>query len=805
MKKKLISFLFVAVMALTVFAVQSFAEEGTIGDCTYVYEDGVLTISGEGALPDGYFGPARNATTIIFNEGVTSIPADFCYNNKNLVSVTLASSVETISKNAFRDTSNLSELQFADLSTSRLSTIGVSAFYSSGIQSVEFNNNLTTISDFAFRDCQKLVTANMGNNISSIGRNAFSYCVELTNITILGDYTTIPVEAFWSCYKLVNPVLSQTYTTIKDHAFTGTYALTGIELPSTLTKIEHTAFNWSGLVSIVIPNGVTEIYETTFYKCTALTSITLPANLQSLGTYALAETGLTFVEIPGSLKVIGDQAFAYCKNLKTLKINEGVESIGLYSFIQAGVEEIETPSTLTSISYGAFHTCKSLKTVTVGENLETIGYMAFAYCSGLESINLPDSLSTLDHYAFWECSSLKSITIPSQLQTLGEGVFYKTTSMTVDIVLPGTLINISPRSFYQSGITGVTFSEGIYNIQENSFNRCYNLKTVVIPQTCKIIGDSAFYYTGLTDAYIPSSVDTITGKNAFYSTGLPEGQRLVIHTEADAEEVIAWVNTYNRGILDTTYDPNAAEHECEFGAWTETVAPTVGATGTLTKSCECGKSETYTLPALNNTDYVYTETPATCAAVGTGTYTITVDGQTFTYNVELPKVDHEYGDWVNTTPATPLDAGVDSKACACGDTITRPVAYEGQAVALDVVVNGTTATATLKIVGAPDLTSIGFSIAYANKLTLTAAESLLEGYTVDPNVANPVKFVWINGEANEDINGDVLVLTFEIAEDAEISAEDFTITYDADDVCVLDEGDALVNVELETFVKVSAN
>jgi len=308
----------------------------------------------------------------------------------------------------------------------------------------------------------------------------------------------------------------------------------------------------------------------------------------------------------------------------------------------------------------------------------------------------------------------------------------------------------------------------------------------------------------LTDAYIPSSVTTIEGKNVFYSTGLPEGVRLTIHTQADAESVITWVNTYNRGILDTTYDPNAGEHECVFGAWVETTAPTVDAAGLLTKICECEATETHELPALNKTDYTYTETPATCAAVGTGYYAITVDGQTFTYTVELPKLDHVFGDWVVTTPATPLDDGVKTKECECGETATEAVPYEGQAAALDVVVDGTTVTATLKIVGAPDLTSIGFSIAYADKLNLTAAESLLEGNTTDSNTANnPVKFVWINGLANEDVNGDVLVLTFEIAEDVAVSAEDFTITYDADDVCVLGEDKTLVNVELETFVKVS--
>ena len=92
----------------------------------------------------------------------------------------------------------------------------------------------TRIDDYAFLQCDKLVSVSMPNTIEEIGEGAFAHCENLTSIT----------------------------------------------LPSLLVFIEEAAFfGCKGLRSIVIPNGVKMIDARAFAECTSLTEVHLPAGV----------------------------------------------------------------------------------------------------------------------------------------------------------------------------------------------------------------------------------------------------------------------------------------------------------------------------------------------------------------------------------------------------------------------------------------------------------------------------------------------------------------------------------------------
>ena len=73
-----------------------------------------------------------------------------------------------------------------------------------------------------------------------------------------------------------------------------------------------------------------------------------------------------------------------------------------------------------------------------------------------------------------------------------------------------------------------------------------------------------------------------------------------------------------------------------------------GTEGTIERKCTvCAAThdvgtETATIPALNTTDYTYTETPATCVDAGEGVYTIVKDETTLTVKVTLEALGHNY-------------------------------------------------------------------------------------------------------------------------------------------------------------------
>jgi len=79
-------------------------------------------------------------------------------------------------------------------------------------------------------------------------------------------------------------------------------------------------------------------------------------------------------------------------------------------------------------------------------------------------------------------------------------------------------------------------------------------------------------------------------------------------------------------------------HVHTYGEWTVSVDPTLESTGLLTRVCSGDEThtETFVLPALSESDYDCSTTPATCVAAGSATYVFTKDGQTFEFTVEIP-------------------------------------------------------------------------------------------------------------------------------------------------------------------------
>ena len=104
----------------------------------------------------------------------------------------------------------------------------------------------------------------------------------------------------------------------------------------------------------------------------------------------------------------------------------------------------------------------------------------------------------------------------------------------------------------------------------------------------------------------------------------------------------------------------------EYREWVITVDPTLEATGTATKTCDCGDVYVWEIPALSNEEEwtVTAETASTHFVKGSRTYTSTYGEVTIALDLD-PK--HVYGDWTITADPT-LDAvGSAMRKCDCGD------------------------------------------------------------------------------------------------------------------------------------------
>ncbi|MDE7399830.1 MAG: leucine-rich repeat protein [Oscillospiraceae bacterium] len=146
------------------------------------------------------------------------------------------------------------------------------------IKEVVIENGVTSIGEYAFctdYSTEPELKMTIPNTVTSIGRNAFYYNLRLKELTIPDSVTTIGREAFWHSQNLESIKLSENLTVLEDHVFNDCRSLTSIEIPESVTTIRNDTFiGCTSLTEVVIPKNVTLLGNTTFKNCTALQTVT---------------------------------------------------------------------------------------------------------------------------------------------------------------------------------------------------------------------------------------------------------------------------------------------------------------------------------------------------------------------------------------------------------------------------------------------------------------------------------------------------------------------------------------------------
>ena len=263
-------------------------DSGTCGDngsnVTWkLTEDGILTISGTGAMIDYGDDKSYRKTpwrdyfieSVRIDEGVTSI-GGWAFKNCVLTSVMIPDSVTSIACGAFSGCRSLA--------------------------SVTIPEGLTSIDGYAFSECRSLASVTIPEGVTSIDGYAFSGCSGLTSVTIPNSVTSIGEDAFSGCDSLTSVTIPDSVTSIGDFAFRGCSGLTSVTIPSSVTSIGGGAFSGcTSLTSVAIPSSVTEIGGSAFSGCTGLTSVTIPDSVTSIDGYAFSGcSGLTDVYYAGT-------------------------------------------------------------------------------------------------------------------------------------------------------------------------------------------------------------------------------------------------------------------------------------------------------------------------------------------------------------------------------------------------------------------------------------------------------------------------------------------------------------------------
>lgn len=207
-----------------------------------------------------------------------------------------------------------------------ITKVGNRVFYNNkNINTVDLPSSVNEIGDFAFaRSSLKMI--DIPDGTEKIGYAAFYNCNDLERVNVPGSVKSIELGAFdgtrfinnWKSIEDGNNFLvlgDGILVAYKGHG-------TEVVIPNSVKKIGPGVFSGSTRIkSVVIPESVETICEDAFNGCTKLNNISLPKNLTKIEDRAFKDTGLNNVTIPLNVREIGLGAF------DTSRINGGMDTV----------------------------------------------------------------------------------------------------------------------------------------------------------------------------------------------------------------------------------------------------------------------------------------------------------------------------------------------------------------------------------------------------------------------------------------------------------------------------------------------
>ncbi len=263
--------------------------------------------------------------------------------------------------NGMTDNTNLHVLIPSTYNDLPVKEIAGYAFMDCQFESIEFENGIERIGEWAFLRCQSLRKVTFPQSLKSIDNAAFNVTdVCEVHISDLSAWCNVSSSAGINLFdegtylyvngtKLTDLVMPDDVMTTRG-AFAGIQTLKSLIIPGRFKTVpDRTFFGCSGLTEITIENGVTKIGDQTFENCSSLKSLVLP----------------------NSITHISFNAFQYCEMLtnvyysgtseqwESIFIEDGNENLLDATIHYLGESEVTEPSFVVSNS-----------TVNAGDSVE---------------------------------------------------------------------------------------------------------------------------------------------------------------------------------------------------------------------------------------------------------------------------------------------------------------------------------------------------------------------------------------------------------------------------------------------------
>ena len=635
-----------------------------------------------------------NGTDIVINDTeIDGIPFSLIgerafYNDKQITSLSVPSSVERVRTYAFWGAANLKNITFAN-GGKGIKKLDAYIFADcSSLESIDLSNSsITEIPENAFSNCTSLKTVKLPSTVTKIADDAFADCKKLEEIQGLSNckISEIGKDAFAGCYNLKTfDISSATITSLPDTICSNMYALTSIHLPKTLTSIGTSALE--GCKKLEEITGIsdcklTSIGANAFASCSALKEVDLSkSSFTALPASAFAkDTALTSVKLPDSLTEIGEKAFVGCGAMEKIDLsNTKLTTIGKNAMAEMNnLMYINLPDTVKNVGQSAFDISVPLDSsdtafmpTIISENVNPsdVGYtenntspwkrrqVIFRDNAFTVRFDGNGSDGATANEPFFGYVGTK-VTIPAckykkkgylftgwNTKKDGSGTAYKAGTKTADTI--SVLYAQWKKAKYK---VTLSFPGGTYTNRSGSrWQDSYSF---------------TYTFTSLTDSnYLPF------GGNM----SKPDCSFVGWYTDEDYTkrvEKLTINNTTDNMIL---YAKWSDSHTHSWDSGVVTKQPTCTEAGTKTYTCtSCGKTKTTEIAA---TGHQHTEIrnkkDATCKEEGyTGDTYCTDCGAKVSSGQAIAKIDHTWDNGKVTTEATCEHTGVRTYTCSvCGET-----------------------------------------------------------------------------------------------------------------------------------------